>query len=54
MLGGVQLNIGGAKIGGRYVVGLSNINDIDKKKSGRTRDFSYMLVLELYNRLSIY
>lgn len=39
MLGGVQLNIGGAKIGGRYVVGLSNINDIDNKEKWKNQGF---------------
>jgi hypothetical protein len=29
LLGGAQLNIGGIKVGGRYQVGLNNINDID-------------------------
>lgn len=29
LLGGVQLNLGSAKIGARYVQGLNNINDID-------------------------
>lgn len=31
MLGGVQLNLGGFKVGGRYRVGLANINDIDNQ-----------------------
>ena len=31
MLGGVQLNFAGVKVGGRYSVGLSNINDIDNR-----------------------
>lgn len=39
MLGGVQLNIGAAKIGGRYVVGLSNINDIDNKEKWKNQGF---------------
>ena len=39
MLGGVQLNIGGAKLGGRYVVGLSNINDIDNKEKWKNQGF---------------
>ena len=29
LLGGAQLNIGGVKIGGRYQIGLTDINDID-------------------------
>lgn len=39
MLGGIQLNIGGAKIGGRYVIGLSNINDIDNKEKWKNQGF---------------
>ena len=39
MLGGVQLNIGGAKVGGRYVVGLANINDIDDKEKWKNQGF---------------
>lgn len=39
MLGGVQLNLGSAKIGGRYVVGLSNINDIDNRDEWRNQGF---------------
>lgn len=31
LLGGVQLNIGGIKVGGRYAIGLNNINDIDNQ-----------------------
>jgi hypothetical protein len=39
MLGGVQLNIGGAKIGGRYVVGLANINDLPQKEKWKNQGF---------------
>jgi hypothetical protein len=31
MLAGAQLNFGGIKLGGRYQIGLANINDIDNK-----------------------
>jgi len=31
MLAGAQLNLGGVKIGGRYQIGLANINDIDNQ-----------------------
>lgn len=31
MIGGVQLNLGGFKVGGRYAAGLSNLNDIDEQ-----------------------
>jgi hypothetical protein len=39
LLGGVQLNIGSAKIGGRYVVGLTNINDIDNRDQWKNQGF---------------
>jgi hypothetical protein len=39
MLGGVQLNIGGIKLGGRYVVGLMNINDIDNQDKWKNQGF---------------
>jgi hypothetical protein len=39
MLGGVQLNIGGIKAGGRYVIGLSNINDIDNQEKWKNQGF---------------
>jgi hypothetical protein len=38
-LGGVQLNIGGVKIGGRYVIGLTNINDIDNRDKWKNQGF---------------
>ncbi|AEV97525.1 hypothetical protein A4D02_30510 [Niastella koreensis] len=38
-LGGVQLNLGGLKVGGRYVIGLNNINDIDNKEKWRNQGF---------------
>jgi opacity protein-like surface antigen len=43
MLGGVQLNIGSLKLGGRYVVGLSNINDIDEKEKWKNQGFQVYL-----------
>ncbi|MEO8583100.1 MAG: porin family protein [Flavitalea sp.] len=39
LLGGVQLNLGGLKVGGRYVAGLSNINDIDNQEKWRNQGF---------------
>ena len=39
VLGGVQLNIGSAKVGGRYVVGLSNINDLNDSDKWRNQGF---------------
>jgi hypothetical protein len=43
MLGGVQLNIGSLKLGGRYVVGLANINDIDEKEKWKNQGFQVYL-----------
>lgn len=39
MLGGAQLNLGGLKVGARYVVGLANINDIDEKEKWKNQGF---------------
>jgi len=39
MLGGVQLNIANFKVSGRYVVGLSNINDIDNQDKWKNQGF---------------
>lgn len=39
MLGGVQLNLGGIKVGGRYSVGLTNINDIDNQDKWKNQGF---------------
>jgi hypothetical protein len=43
MLGGVQLNIGSLKVGGRYVIGLTNINDIDDKNKWKNQGFQVWL-----------
>ncbi len=48
LLGGVQLNLGNAKIGGRYVVGLSNINDIDDKEKWKNQGFQVYLGLRIF------
>ena len=39
MLGGLQLNVASFRIYGRYAVGLSNINDIDKKDKWTSQSF---------------
>ena len=39
MVGGLQLNFGGLKLGGRYVVGLANINDIDNQDKWQNQGF---------------
>ncbi len=38
-LGGVQLNIGGIKLGGRYSLGLNNINNIDSRDVWKNQGF---------------
>jgi len=43
MLGGVQLNLGALKVGGRYVVGLANINDIDDREKWKNQGFQVYL-----------
>jgi hypothetical protein len=43
MLGGAQLNLGGLKAGARYVIGLSNINDIDEKEKWKNQGFQVYL-----------
>ena len=39
LLGGVQLNIANCKINGRYVLGLTNINDIDNRDKWKNQGF---------------
>ena len=47
LLGGVQLNFGGVKVGGRYVVGLNNINDLDDREEWKNQGFQLSLGLAL-------
>src|SRR5688572_18589145 len=39
MLAGAQINFGGIKVGGRYAVGLYNINDIDNRDKWKNQGF---------------
>src|SRR5687767_2161601 len=39
LLGGVQLNIAAFKINGRYILGLTNINDIDNREKWKNQGF---------------
>ncbi len=39
LLGGAQINLGGLRIYGRYVVGLNNINDLDNKEKWKNQGF---------------
>jgi hypothetical protein len=43
VLGGVQLNLGSLKVGGRYVVGLNNINDLPNDEKWKNRGFQVYL-----------
>ena len=47
MLGGIQLNIANFKLGGRYVVGLNNINDLDNKDKWKNQGFQLSLGLRI-------
>src|SRR4030095_1322712 len=47
VLGGAQLNIGAIKVGARYVVGLTNINDIDNKDKWKNQGFQVYLGLRI-------
>jgi hypothetical protein len=47
MLGGVQLNMGNLRINGRYVVGLSNINDLDNKDKWKNQGFQISLGMRI-------
>ncbi len=48
LLGGVQLNFAGAKVGGRYVVGLNNINDIDNKDEWKNQGFQLYVGFRIF------
>lgn len=39
LLGGVQFNIGGLKLGGRYSIGITNINNSDNNEAWRNHGF---------------
>jgi opacity protein-like surface antigen len=47
MLGGVQLNIGKLKVGGRYQIGLNNINDIDNSTKWKNQGFQIYAGIKL-------
>jgi hypothetical protein len=46
-LGGVQLNLGALKVGGRYVIGLTDINDIDDKEKWKNQGFQLYLGIKI-------
>jgi hypothetical protein len=39
LLGGVQFNLGGLKLGGRYSIGVTNINNLDDRDPWRNHGF---------------
>jgi hypothetical protein len=47
MLGGVQLNVGKLKVGGRYQIGLNNINDIDNSTKWKNQGFQIYAGIKL-------
>ncbi|NII27238.1 PorT family protein [Pseudoflavitalea sp. X16] len=47
MLGGAQLNLGALRVGGRYVVGLTDINDIDNRDKWKNQGFQLYLGLTI-------
>jgi len=47
MLGGVQVKVGAIRVNGRYVVGLSNINDIDNQEKWKNEGFQLSVGLAL-------
>ena len=47
MLGGVQVKVGAIRVNGRYVVGLSNINDIDDQDKWKSEGFQLSVGLAL-------
>ncbi len=47
MLGGVQVKIGAIRVNGRYVIGLSNINDIDDQDRWKSEGFQLSVGLAL-------
>ncbi|MET0243855.1 MAG: porin family protein [Flavitalea sp.] len=47
MLGGVQLNLGGLRVGGRYQVGLNNINELDNSNKWKNTGFQVYAGLKI-------
>jgi hypothetical protein len=43
VLGGAQVNLGSLRVGARYVIGLTNINDIDDKEKWKNQGFQVYL-----------
>ena len=47
MVGGAQVKLGPIRVSGRYVVGLSNLNDIDDQEKWKTEGFQVSVGLAL-------
>jgi hypothetical protein len=47
MLGGAQVKIGPLRINGRYMIGLSNLNDIGSSEKWKSEGFQVSLGLAL-------
>jgi len=47
MVGGVQVKLSSIRLSGRYVVGLSNINDLDNSDKWKNQGFQVSLGLAL-------
>jgi hypothetical protein len=47
LLAGAQVKFGGIRVNGRYVIGLSNINDIDNQDKWKYSGFQLSLGLAL-------
>lgn len=43
MVGGAQLNLGGLKLTGRYIIGLNNISDINSQEKWKNQGFQLSL-----------
>ena len=48
LIGGAQLNLAGVKLGGRYQIGLANINDIDKQDKWKNQGFQLYAGFRLF------
>jgi hypothetical protein len=47
MLAGAQLNFGGFRVGGRYAIGLNNINDLDDQDEWKNQGWQLYLGLKI-------
>jgi hypothetical protein len=48
MVGGVQLNLAGFKLGARYVIGLTDINDLDNEEKWKNQGFQVYAGFRLF------